>query len=97
MKIIITDEEIECEEELEEGENKFTCNNEEEFREKVCELLNDYYECETNYGNPIRDLIRYIDVFQLCVCIEEYNYKVEFVNDDSNSICQFLTKYNKKG
>ena len=74
--------------------NKYTCTNEIELRNNVCELLDSYYECKSDYGNPVYDLVCHMNVLELCMCIEKYNYKIEFDNNGSTQISDFFMQHN---
>lgn len=47
-----------------------------DLRETTKELLQYYYEPRSDYGNPIKDLMRFIDDSKLKDILENYEYRV---------------------
>lgn len=60
----------------EELENSSTaiCESWSKVRKETKELLEDYYECSSEYGNPIHDLLQYIPDNKIKDLLEEFNY-----------------------
>ena len=47
-----------------------------DLRETTKELLQYYYELRSDYGEPIKDLMRFIDDSKLNDILENYEYRV---------------------
>lgn len=57
--------------------NEIDIVSENELHDYVEEMLQNYYEVTSDYGNPIHDLMRYItDTDKLIQILEEFNYGV---------------------
>ena len=50
------------------------CESWNKLKRKTEELLEDYYECSSEYGNPICDLFKYIPDNKIKDLLEEFNY-----------------------
>ena len=62
------------EEELNNLLNTVTCETWEEVREATKDLIRDYYEPSSKYGDPISCLLRYVPDSKISDLLEEFNY-----------------------
>ena len=60
-------------EELEE-EDITICENWREVKSEARDLIKDYYECSSEYGDVVADLFKYIPDTKIKDLLEEFNY-----------------------